>query len=60
MLMTGFSVGSLAPLVLGYLKPKIGLSLGISLLAIVWVFCGILLIIAYKYFFNKDYEKIHK
>jgi MFS family permease len=58
MLMTGFSVGSLAPLVLGYLKPIIGLSLGISLLAIVWVACGILLIISYKYFFNKDYAKV--
>jgi MFS transporter, Spinster family, sphingosine-1-phosphate transporter len=59
MLMTGFSVGSLAPLVLGYLKPIIGLSLGISLLAIVWVACGILLFVAYKYFFIKDYAKVH-
>ena len=59
MLMTGFSVGSLAPLVLGYLKPIIGLSLGISLLSIVWVACGILLFVAYKYFFIKDYAKVH-
>jgi MFS transporter, Spinster family, sphingosine-1-phosphate transporter len=60
MLMTGFSVGSLAPMVLGYLKPIIGLSFGISMLAIVWVFCGILLLLAYKYFFEKDYAKIHE
>jgi MFS family permease len=59
MLMTGFSVGSLAPLILGYLKPKIGLSFGISMLAIVWVVCGLLLIVTYKYFFNKDYAKVH-
>lgn len=59
MLMIGFGVGSLAPIVLGYLKPKIGLSLGISLLSIVWVVCGILLMIAYRITFSKDYEKIH-
>ncbi len=59
MLMIGFGVGSLSPLVLGYLKPLIGLSLGISLLSIVWIICGILLIIAYKYSFNKDYERVH-
>ena len=59
MLMTGFSVGSLAPLVLGYLKPILGLSFGISILAVVWIICGIILIIAYKYSFRKDYIKIH-
>ncbi|MCE5271718.1 MFS transporter [bacterium] len=59
MLMTGFGVGSLSPAVLGYLKQRIGLSLEISLLSVVWVICGILLLVAYKYFFNKDYEKVH-
>ncbi len=59
MLMVGFGVGSLAPVVLGYLKPKIGLSLGISLLSIIWIACGLLLIIAYKYTFTKDYKKVH-
>ena len=59
MLMIGFSTGSLAPVVLGYLKPIIGLSLGISLLSIVWVFCGVLLIVASKYYFMKDYNKVH-
>jgi MFS family permease len=59
MLMIGFSVGSLAPIVLGYLKPIIGLSLGISLLSIVWILCSILLLIAYKFYFRKDYFKIH-
>jgi len=57
MLMIGFGVGSLAALVLGYLKPIIGLSLGISLLAVIWVICGLLMIYAYKFTFNKDYEK---
>ncbi len=57
MLMIGFGVGSLAALVLGYLKPIIGLSLGISLLAVIWVVCGLLMIYAYKFTFKKDYEK---
>ncbi len=60
MLMIGFGVGSMAPLVLGYLKPIIGLSLGISLLSVIWVLCGLLLLIAYKYYFRKDYERVHQ
>lgn len=59
MLMVGFGVGSLAPVVLGYLKPKIGLSLGISLLSVIWIACGLLLIFAYKFTFTKDYKKVH-
>ncbi|HTN36588.1 MAG TPA: MFS transporter [Arachidicoccus sp.] len=56
MLMMGFGVGSFSPVVLGYLKPIIGLSNGISMLSIVWVLCSVLLFIAYKYFFAKDYK----
>ncbi len=60
MLMTGFSVGSLSPVILGYLKPIIGISHGISGLAIVWVFCGLLLLFAYKFYFRADYENARK
>jgi sugar phosphate permease len=60
MLMIGFSVGSLSPLILGYLKPIFGLSLGLSLLSVVWIFCGILLLVAYKFYFNRDYLRVHK
>ncbi len=60
MIMTGFSVGSLSPLVLGYLKPILGLSFGISSLAVVWVLCGILLLVAYRYTFTKDFNKVHQ
>jgi len=60
MIMVGFAVGSLAPVVLGFLKPLIGLSLGISSLAIVWVVCGLMMIAAYKFFFNKDYARVHQ
>ena len=59
MLMIGFGVGSLSPIVLGYLKTLIGLSLGISLLSVIWVVCGFLLILAFKYTFTKDYQKAH-
>ncbi len=59
MIMTGFLVGSLAPLILGYLKPILGLSFGISILSVVWALCGVLMFIAYKYYFKKDFAKIH-
>ena len=58
MLMIGFGVGSFAPVILGYLKPLIGLSLGISLLSVIWVLSGILLIMGYKFTFNKDYQRV--
>ncbi len=57
MLTIGFGVGSLAPVILGIIKPLVGLSLGISSLAIIWVVCGLLMIYAYKYTFNKDHAK---
>lgn len=60
MMMTGFSVGSISPLALGYLKPITGLAFGFSLLAVVWVVCGLLLLIAYRYYFSKDYDKAHQ
>ncbi len=60
MLMTGFGVGALAPVALGYLKPLIGLSLGISLLSGVWLICGFLLLIAGRFYFEKDYDRVHK
>ncbi len=58
-MMTGFSVGSFSPLILGYLKPVIGLSGGFSLLAVVWIFCGIVLLVTYRYFFSHDYKRVH-
>jgi len=60
MIMTGFLVGSLSPVILGYLKPMFGLSFGISLLAVVWVVCGALLIFTSKYLFKRDYAKVHQ
>jgi MFS family permease len=58
MIMTGFAAGSLAPIVLGYLKSEFGLSFGISMLAVVWLICGLLMLMAGKLFYLKDYNKI--
>lgn len=60
MLFLGFGVGSLSPLVLGMLKPVLGLSMGISLLAVVWVFGSFLLFVGYKFFYARDYKIAHE
>ncbi len=60
MIMIGFAVGAFAPIILGFLKPMIGLSLGISLLSVVWIVCGILMLLAYRFYFKKDYAETHR
>ena len=59
MIMLGFAVGSLSPLILGLMKPVLGLSFSISSLAVIWLVCGLLMVVAYKFFYNRDYAKIH-
>jgi len=59
MIMLGFAVGSLSPLILGLMKPVLGLSFSISSLAVIWLICGLLMVVAYKFFYNRDYAKIH-
>lgn len=59
MIMTGFLIGSLAPVILGYIKPIVGLSAGISMLSVIWVVCGLLLILTAKFRFKKDYARVH-
>ena len=58
MIMTGFAIGAMAPLVLGAMKQVVGLSSGISMLAIVWLVCGVVMLLGAKYFYMKDYNKI--
>ncbi len=58
MIMTGFGVGALAPVILGAVKGSSGLSSGISMLAAVWLVCGLAMILGGKYFYMKDYKKI--
>jgi MFS family permease len=59
MLFLGFGVGSLSPLVLGILRPILGLSMGISILSAVWVFGSLLLFVGFKFFYQRDYERAH-
>ena len=54
----GFAIGALAPLVLGMVKQAAGLSFGISMLAVVWLVCGVIMLLGAKYFYMKDYNKI--
>ncbi len=60
MLTVGFGVGSFSPLILGILKPVLGLSLGISMLSAVWIFFALILFMAFKYTYQKDCENAQK
>ncbi len=57
MLMFGFGIGSLSAVLLGILKPIFGLSMGLTFLAAVWVPCSLLLFLAYKFTYKRDYER---
>lgn len=56
--MFGFGMGSLAPLILGLMSPKLGLSGGIATLGIIWVVAGIVLLVAKQFFFDKDAARL--
>ena len=58
--MFGFGMGSLAPLILGIMSPKMGLSGGIASLAIIWVFAGVVLLLARFAFYDKDASKLER
>lgn len=59
MIMTGFAIGALAPVVLGAVKQAAGLSFGFSMLSVVWLACGLMMIAGSKFFYMKDYNKIN-
>ncbi len=56
--MFGFGMGSLAPLILGLISPKLGLSVGMAALSIIWVVAGIVLLVAKFFFFDKDAARL--
>lgn len=56
--MFGFGMGSLAPLILGLISPKLGLSVGMAALSIIWIVAGIVLLVAKFFFFDKDAAKL--
>lgn len=59
--MTGFAIGSLAPVILGALKQSLGsLSSTFAILAVIWVVCGVLMFLAANVFYKRDRERIRK
>jgi len=58
--MFGFGMGSLAPLILGFMSPRLGLSVGMASLSVIWVAAGIVLLLAMFLFFDKDAERLKK
>ncbi len=57
--MTGFAIGSFAPLVLGGIKQSMGsLRSAFPILAIVWVVCGILMFVVARVYYKRDRERV--
>jgi sugar phosphate permease len=56
-IMTSFAfiAGAFSPLILGIIKTKYGLSIGIESLSICYLLSALVLLIALKYFFKNDY-----
>jgi sugar phosphate permease len=57
MLAFAFTVGATAPLILGFLKPRIGLSTGLSALAVAYLVGGLALLFAGKTCFPREYRR---
>lgn len=60
MIMIGFGVGALAPVVLGAIKASRSLAFGFSCLAVIWLVCGALMILVSRLHYQKDYDKMRK
>lgn len=56
--MFGFGMGSLAPLILGIMSPKMGLSGGIAALGIIWLIAGAVMLVARSLFYNRDAARL--
>jgi len=56
--MFGFGMGSLAPVILGFMSPRMGLSVGIASLAVIWVVAAIVLLSAKFFFFDRDAARL--
>ncbi len=59
--MTGFAIGSLAPVILGALKQSLGsLSSTFTILAVIWVVCGVMMFFAANVFYKRDRERVRQ
>ena len=58
MIMTGFAVGAFAPVALGAMKERMGsLSAAFPLLAVIWIVCGLMMLVLACLRYQKDYDK---
>lgn len=57
MLSCAFTVGATSPMLLGYVKQHVNLSVGLSSLAFVYFFSSAVVLVALKRFFAKDYYR---
>lgn len=55
MLSIAFIISSISPILLGWIKQKVSLSLSFSLLGFVFIISAIILFVAQKLFFSKDF-----
>ncbi|MBQ2521367.1 MAG: MFS transporter [Bacteroidales bacterium] len=60
LILFGFSIGALAPWILGMIGDHMGLSAGIASLGAVWIIGSIALIVARMFFYEKDAAKLVK
>ena len=60
MLMFAFLMGAFAPLLLGILKPTLGLAVSFSSLSLLYVAGAGFIFLAVKFFFKKDYMKANE
>ena len=59
--MTGFAVGSFAPVILGAIKQNLGtLSSTFPILAAVWLVCGVMMIVASNIFYKRDRQRVRQ
>ena len=58
LIMFGFGIGSLAPIVLAAIKQHASLSTGISILGLIWLVAGVVVLVGSKLFYRKDFEKL--
>lgn len=59
--MTGFAIGSLAPVILGSMKQSMGsLSSTFSVLGVIWLVSGAMMFLASNLFYERDRISVHK
>ena len=60
MITTGFAVGALAPVVLGFMKQSLGsLQATFPVLGMIWLVCGVLMAVVSYTNYQKDYNKLN-